>query len=78
VQYYQGWINAVIPDPAQRKTVWRLDPRKGGQSCCIGDIGVHAFNLIEYTTGLQIQQVLSDIDTLYADNALDVDGSVLL
>ena len=78
VQYYQGWINPVIHDPARRKTVWRLDPRKGGQSCCIGDIGVHAFNLIEYTTGLQVQQALSDIDTLYPDNALDVDGSVLL
>jgi predicted dehydrogenase len=78
VQYYQGWINPVIHDPAQRSTVWRLDPKKGGQSCCIGDIGVHAFNLIEYTTGLQIQQALSDIDTLYPDNPLDVDGSVLL
>ncbi len=78
VQYYQGWINAVIHDPARRKAVWRLDPRQGGQSCCMGDIGVHAFNLIEYTTGLQIQQVLADIDTLYPDNALDVDGSVLL
>ena len=78
VQYYQGWINPVIHDPARRKTVWRLDPAKGGQSCCIGDIGVHAFNLIEYTTGLQIQQTLSDIDTLYPDNALDVDGAVLL
>jgi len=78
VQYYQGWINAVIHDPAKRAKVWRLDPQKGGQSCCIGDIGVHAFNLIEYTTGLQVQQALSDIDTLYPDNTLDVDGSVLL
>jgi len=78
VQYYQGWINPVIHDPAKRRTVWRLDPRKAGQSSCIGDIGVHAFNLIEYTTGLQVQQALSDIDTLYADNTLDVDGSVLL
>ena len=78
VQYYQGWINPVIHDPARRRTVWRLDPRKGGQSCCIGDIGVHAFNLIEYTTGLGIQRVLSDIDTLYPENPLDVDGSVLL
>ena len=77
-QYYQGWINPVIHDPAKRKTVWRLDPRQGGQSCCVGDIGVHAFNLIEYTTGLQVQQALSDIDTLYPDNTLDVDGSVLL
>jgi predicted dehydrogenase len=78
VRYYQGWINPVIHDPAKRATVWRLDPQKGGQSCCIGDIGVHAFNLIEYTTGLQIQQALSDIDTLYPDNPLDVDGAVLL
>jgi predicted dehydrogenase len=77
-QYYQGWINTVIHDPAKRRTVWRLDPKKGGQSCCVGDIGVHAFNLIEYTTGLQVQQALSDIDTLYPDNTLDVDGSILL
>lgn len=77
-QYYQGWINAVIHDPAKRKTVWRLDPKKGGQSCCFGDIGVHAFNLIEYTTGLQVQQTLADLDTLYPDNTLDVDGTILL
>jgi predicted dehydrogenase len=77
-QYYQGWINPVIHDPAKRKTVWRLDPKQGGQSCCVGDIGIHAFNLIEYTTGLQVEQALSDIDTLYPDNALDVDGSILL
>ena len=77
-RYYQGWINTVIHDPAARKSVWRLDPAKGGQSCCIGDIGVHAFNLIEYTTGLQIEQALADLGTLYPDNQLDVDGSVLL
>ena len=77
-RYYQGWINAVIHDPAARKRVWRLDPAKCGQSCCIGDIGVHAFNLIEYTTGLQVEQALADLGTLYPDNQLDVDGSVLL
>src|ERR1700722_15511638 len=77
-RYYQGWINTVIHDPTTRNTVWRLDPQKGGQSCCIGDIGVHAFNLIEYVTGLQVDRVLADIDTLYPDNPLDVDASVLL
>jgi predicted dehydrogenase len=77
-RYYQGWINTVIHDPATRNTVWRLDPQKGGQSCCIGDIGVHAFNLIEYATGLHVGQVLADIDTLYPDSPLDVDASVLL
>ena len=78
VQYYQGWINPVIHEPSQWSSVWRLDPRRGGPSCCIGDIGVHAFNLIEYTTGLKITQVLADLNTLNPANPLDVDGSTLL
>lgn len=77
-QYYQGWINPVIHDKAKRNTVWRLDPKKAGISSCMGDIGVHAFNLIEYTTGVEVEKVLSDINTLYPDNELDVDGAVLL
>lgn len=78
VQYYQGWINEVIHDKAKRATVWRLDPAANGPSSCLGDIGIHAFNLIEYTTGIQVQSVLGDTETLYKDNSLDVDASVLL
>ncbi|MEM6522352.1 MAG: Gfo/Idh/MocA family oxidoreductase [Bacteroidota bacterium] len=77
-QYYQGWINPVIHDKEKRATVWRLDPEKAGASCCMGDIGVHAFNMIEYTTGLKVKRLLSDINTLYEDNPLDVDGTALL
>ena len=76
--YYQGWINPVIHDPEVRKTVWRLDPKKAGMSSCMGDIGVHAFNLIEYTTGLKIQSLLCDFNYLYDDNQMDVDGTVLI
>src|SRR5580698_234390 len=53
-QYYQGWINPIIHDRSKWSSVWRLNPKLGGQSCCIGDIGVHAFNMIEYTTGLKV------------------------
>jgi predicted dehydrogenase len=77
-QYYQGWINPVIHEPSKWSSVWRLDPKLGGQSCCIGDIGVHAFNLIEYATGLTVKQVLADIGTFNPANRLDVDGSALL
>ena len=44
----------------------------------ITDIGVHAFNLIEYATGLQIRQVLSDLSTVRDEVELDLDGTVLL
>jgi len=77
-QYYQGWINSPIHQEKERKKVWRLNPKMSGLSCCMGDIGVHAFNLIEYTTGLEIDKVLADLDTLYPENELDVDGTTLL
>ena len=77
-RYYQGWINEIIHDKEKRSTVWRLDPAKAGISSCIGDIGVHAFNLVEYTTGLQIKSILCDFNYLYEDNKMDVDGTTLI
>lgn len=78
VRYYQGWINTIIHDKEKRATVWRLDPTKAGISSCMGDIGVHAFNMLEYTTGLQVKSLLCDFNYLYEDNKMDVDGTVLI
>jgi len=78
-QYYQGWINSIIHGTGSRITgIWRLDPKHAGVSSCMGDIGVHAFNLIEYTTGLEIKEVLSDLNPVKEDIQLDLDGTVLL
>ncbi|WP_289024033.1 Gfo/Idh/MocA family oxidoreductase [uncultured Salegentibacter sp.] len=78
VQYYQGWINPIIHDKDQRNSIWRLDPEKGGISCCIGDIGTHAFDMIEYVSGLEVKELLADLNYVYSDNKMDVDGTVLL
>ena len=78
-QYYQGWINSIIHGTGSRITgVWRLDPKHAGVSSCMGDIGVHAFNLIEYTTGMEIKEVLSDLSSVKDGIKLDLDGTVLL
>ncbi|MDX1470103.1 MAG: Gfo/Idh/MocA family oxidoreductase [Flavobacteriaceae bacterium] len=77
-QYYQGWINPIIHDKEKRNTTWRLNPEKSGISCCIGDIGTHAFDMLEYVTGLKIKSVLADLNMLYSDNKMDIDGTVLL
>ena len=77
-QYYQGWINPIIHDKEKRANTWRLDPEKSGISCCIGDIGTHAFDMIEYLTDLKVESVLSDLNYLYNDNKMDVDGTVLI
>lgn len=77
-QYYQGWINPIIHNVNMRKTTWRLDPEKSGISCCMGDIGVHAYQMIEYVTGMEISSILADLNHLYKDNQMDIDGTVLL
>ncbi len=78
-QYYQGWINSIIHGTDSRITgIWRLEPEYAGISSCMGDIGVHAFNLIEYTTGLEVQEVLSDLSPVKEGIKMDLDGTVLL
>jgi predicted dehydrogenase len=78
-QYYQGWINSIIHGTDSRiKGVWRLDPKQAGVSSCIADIGVHAFNLVEYTTGLEVKEVLSDLNSVKEEIPLDLDATVLL
>ncbi|MGQ8336924.1 Gfo/Idh/MocA family protein [Sunxiuqinia sp. A32] len=78
-QYYQGWVNNIIHSSENRiGKFWKLDSRQTGISGCLGDIGVHAFNLAEYVTGKQVKEVLSDLNTLKEEIELDVDGTVLL
>lgn len=77
-QYYQGWINPIIHDKEKRSSTWRLNPEKSGISCCIGDIGTHAFDMLEYVSGLKIESILADLNYLYSDNKMDIDGTVLL
>jgi len=77
-QYYQGWINPIIHDPELRSSTWRLDPEKSGISCCMGDIGVHAYQMLEYVTGMDTKAILADLNHLYEDNQMDIDGTVLL
>lgn len=78
VRYYQGWINPIIHSPEKRSTTWRLDASKAGISCCMGDIGTHAFNMVEYTTGLKTVALLADLNYLYQDNQMDIDGNIFL
>ena len=77
-QYYQGWINPIIHDKDQRASTWRLNPEKSGISCCIGDIGTHSFDMLEYVSGVKIESILADLNHVYDDNTMDVDGTILV
>ena len=71
-QYYQGWINTIIHDKKKRSSVWRLDPKKAGISSCMGDIGVHAFNLVEYVSGHKITEVCAQLNIVVEDEGIGI------
>ena len=76
VQYPQGWLYKK-EGPDNKQAAWRTDPKRSGRAGCMGDIGVHAANLAEFTTGLKIKEVLADLTTFVKGRRLDDDGNVL-
>jgi predicted dehydrogenase len=78
VEYPQGWLADQQEDTDNKQAQWRLDPTRAGVSSCMGDIGVHAANLAEYVSGLQISEICSDLAAFVPGRTLDDDGAVLL
>ena len=77
-EYSQGWLAAPIESRGNRQAEWRTDPARSGLGGCIGDIGVHAFHLAEFVTGMQVARILPDLGTVVHGRALDDDCNVLL
>ena len=78
VEYPQGWLADREEDKDNKQAAWRLDPARAGVSSCMGDIGVHAANLAEYVSGVQISEICSDLSAFVPGRKLDDDGAVLL
>jgi predicted dehydrogenase len=78
VEYLQGWLTNPIEATGQKQAAWRSDPAQSGAGGCIGDIGVHAFHLAEYVTGLKVAEVNSSLLTVVPGRKLDDDCTALL
>jgi predicted dehydrogenase len=78
VQYSQGWLSDSPETKGQKQAVWRSDPAQSGLGGAIGDIGVHAFNLLEYVSGRRVAEICADLSSVIAGRALDDDCNVLL
>ena len=78
VQYPQGWLIHPIEKDGQKQAAWRTDPKQSGAAGCIGDIGTHAENLVEYIAGLKISEICADLTTFIKGRRLDDDGNCLI
>jgi len=78
VEYTQGWLADREEDSDNAQAAWRTDPAQAGSSCCMGDIGVHAFNLVEFVSGLAVTRLNAELNTIVEGRQLDDDGTVLM
>lgn len=78
VQYLQGWLSTAVEATDNKQAAWRVDPKKSGIGGALGDIGTHAENLVEYITGLKIDELAADLGRFGKGRILDDDGNLLL
>lgn len=78
VEYFQGWLSQPIEKTGQKQAGWRVDPAQNGPGGCIGDIGTHAFHLIEYITGLQTTAIHGTLRSVVEGRRVDDDCTALL
>ena len=77
VEYLQGWLSQPIEATGQKQAAWRSDPAQNGPGGCIGDIGVHAFHLLEYVTGLQVTTLNASLLSVVPGRRVDDDCTAL-
>src|ERR1700693_1371249 len=78
VEYTQDWLMEPLESRGNKQAAWRTDPARAGLSGCVGDIGTHAENLLEYVTDRPIEALCADLSSFVTGRRLDDDANILL
>jgi predicted dehydrogenase len=77
-EYSQEWLYNDAEHQGNKQAAWRVDPAQAGKSCCVGDIGSHAENMVYYMTGKKIKKLLARLDTFVPGRKLDDNASIMV
>ena len=78
VEYTQDWLMEPVESRGNRQAAWRTDPARAGLGGCVGDIGTHAQNLLEFVTGRQMEALCADLSSFVPGRRLDDDANILV
>jgi predicted dehydrogenase len=70
VEFSQDWAVAPIT-PDRKGQSWRIDPARAGPSFTTADIGVHAFHMASFVSGLEATRLRADLHVCGAPKPLD-------
>ncbi len=77
-EYPQDWLSEKLEDTGQKQAGWRTDPARSGAGGSIGDIGTHAFNLAQFVSGLEAEEIAADLDSFVEGRRLDDNAHVMI
>lgn len=75
--YIQGWLTTFDHTSPAIRGAWKSDPTKAG-SGSLGDIGTHAYNLIRFVTGLNVNKISATTESFHPTRDLDDYGLIQL
>lgn len=73
-EYPQDWLTV---DEQNKQAQWRTDPDQAGAGC-IGDIGVHAYNLACFMSGLEVEELAADMHSFVDGRRVDDNCHIML
>lgn len=77
VEFALGWLSVALEQEGV-KQAWRTDPASAGPSGVVADIGTHAYHLMRFVTGLEVQTLAADLSTLVPGRKLEDNANILL
>ena len=77
-EYPQDWLSEPLEAVGQKQAAWRTDPERSGLGGSVGDIGTHAYNLLRFVTGLELDSLSADLTAFVDGRSLDDNAHVLL
>ena len=78
VEYAQDWLAEPLEASGQKQADWRTDPARSGAGGATGDIGTHAFNLANFVSGLELEELSADLQSFVPGRRVADNGHVLL
>jgi predicted dehydrogenase len=70
VEYLLEWLANGVADLPD-SLAWRGDPAKAGSTGALGDVGTHAFNMLEFLSGLKCTSLNAKLTTVVPGWGLD-------
>ena len=78
VEYPQGYTEDVKKKNEKKTLKWRLDKNLSGPSMILSEIGTHAYHLLRYVTGLEVDELSAEVNSLSSEITVDDNAFVIM